>query len=139
VEGLLEQAAQRLGNRPLLRWDFVDGLAEPRTARGKRPATQWRPCPRLDPLPANQEAILLLRDFHRYCEDAGICRRLRNLARELRQAARTLVITAQLATAPGAGRQHHPAGAAAAGCQEIGQLLSAIAQASAATPWPPPC
>jgi SpoVK/Ycf46/Vps4 family AAA+-type ATPase len=36
----------------------------------------------------------VLRDFHRYCEDAGVCRRLRNLAASLRQAPRTLVITA---------------------------------------------
>jgi SpoVK/Ycf46/Vps4 family AAA+-type ATPase len=36
----------------------------------------------------------VLRDFHRYCEDAGVCRRLRNLASILRQAPRTLVITA---------------------------------------------
>ena len=38
--------------------------------------------------------MLVLRDFHRYCEDAGVCRRLRNLAASLRQAPRTLVITA---------------------------------------------
>ena len=27
VDGLLEQAAQRLGGRTLLRWDFIDGLS----------------------------------------------------------------------------------------------------------------
>jgi SpoVK/Ycf46/Vps4 family AAA+-type ATPase len=48
----------------------------------------------LDPLPPEQGALLVLRDFHRYCEDAGVCRRLRNLAASLRQAPRTLVITA---------------------------------------------
>jgi hypothetical protein len=48
----------------------------------------------LDTLPPEQGALLVLRDFHRYCEDAGVCRRLRNLASSLRQAPRTLVITA---------------------------------------------
>ena len=94
VESLLEQAAQRLGNRPLLRWDFVDGLRGAPNREGEAARNPMAALAALDPLPAGQEAILLLRDFHRYCEDAGVCRRLRNLAGTLRQSARTLVITA---------------------------------------------
>ena len=48
----------------------------------------------LSAVPVEQGAILLLKDFHRYGDDAGICRRLRNLAAELRQRPHTLVITA---------------------------------------------
>jgi ATP-dependent 26S proteasome regulatory subunit len=94
VESLLEQAAQRLGNRPLLRWDFVDGLRGAPNREGEAARNPMAALAALDPLPTGQEAILLLRDFHRYCEDAGVCRRLRNLAGTLRQSARTLVITA---------------------------------------------
>jgi ATP-dependent 26S proteasome regulatory subunit len=94
VESLLEQAAQRLGNRPLLRWDFVDGLRGAPNREGDAARNPMAALAALDPLPTGQEAILLLRDFHRYCEDAGVCRRLRNLAGTLRQSARTLVITA---------------------------------------------
>ncbi|QVL52228.1 MAG: AAA family ATPase [Cyanobium sp. M30B3] len=94
VESLLEQAAQRLGNRPLLRWDFVDGLRGAPNREGEAARNPMAALAALDPLPSGQEAILLLRDFHRYCEDAGVCRRLRNLAGTLRQSARTLVITA---------------------------------------------
>ena len=94
VESLLEQAAQRLGNRPLLRWDFVDGLRGAPNREGEAARNPMAALAALDPLPTGQEAILLLRDFHRYCEDAGVCRRLRTLAGTLRQSARTLVITA---------------------------------------------
>ncbi len=94
VETLLERAALRLGGRLLLRWDFIGGL---RGAAGREGEASRNPMAALDglqPLAADQGAILLLKDFHRYVEDAGICRRLRNLATELRQRPHTLVISA---------------------------------------------
>ena len=94
VDGLLEQAAQRLGGRTLLRWDFIDGLSGAPNRGGEAARNPMAALACLDPLPPEQGAVLVLRDFHRYCEDAGVCRRLRNLASSLRQAPRTLVITA---------------------------------------------
>jgi AAA+ superfamily predicted ATPase len=94
VETLLEQAAQRLGGRTLLRWDFIDGLSGAPNRSGEAARNPMAALACLDPLPVEQGALLVLRDFHRYCEDAGVCRRLRNLAASLRQAPRTLVITA---------------------------------------------
>jgi AAA+ superfamily predicted ATPase len=94
IEALLEQAAQRLGGRTLLRWDFIDGLGGAPNRSGEAARNPMAALACLDPLPPEQAALLVLRDFHRYCEDAGVCRRLRNLAASLRQAPRTLVITA---------------------------------------------
>jgi hypothetical protein len=94
VEALLEQAAQRLGGRTLLRWDFIDGLSGAPNRSGEAARNPMAALACLDPLPSEQGALLVLRDFHRYCEDAGVCRRLRNLAASLRQVPRTLVITA---------------------------------------------
>jgi len=94
VEVLLERAAERLGGRRLFRWDFIGGL---RGAPGREGEANRNPMAALDLLstvPVEQGAILLLKDFHRYGDDAGICRRLRNLAAELRQRPHTLVITA---------------------------------------------
>ena len=94
VEALLERVAARLGARLLLRWDFIGGL---RGAVGRDGEASRNPLAALDllnALPAEQGAILLLKDFHRYAEDAGVCRRLRNLASELRQRPHTVVITA---------------------------------------------
>ncbi|MFO0118917.1 MAG: AAA family ATPase, partial [Cyanobium sp.] len=94
VEMLLERAAERLGGRRLFRWDFIGGL---RGAPGREGEASRNPMAALDLLgavPEEQGAILLLKDFHRYGDDAAICRRLRNLAAELRQRPHTLVITA---------------------------------------------
>jgi len=94
VEVLLERAAERLGGRRLFRWDFIGGL---RGAPGREGEASRNPMAALDLLsamPAEQGALLLLKDFHRYGDDAAICRRLRNLAAELRQRPHTLVITA---------------------------------------------
>jgi SpoVK/Ycf46/Vps4 family AAA+-type ATPase len=85
----------------------------------------------LDTLPPEQGALLVLRDFHRYCEDAGVCRRLRNLASSLRQAPRTLVITAPDWAIP---RELEDSitllDLPLPGAEEIRQLLSTIAGAS---------
>lgn len=130
VESLLEQAAQRLGNRPLLRWDFVDGLRGAPNREGEAARNPMAALAALDPLQAGQEAILLLRDFHRYCEDAGVCRRLRNLAGTLRQSARTLVITAPNWQLPAELDDSVTVlELPLPDAQEISQLLSSIAQA----------
>ncbi len=94
VERLLERTAERLGGRLLLRWDFISGLEGAPNRLGEASRNPMGALEVLASLPAEQGAIVLLRDFHRYAEDPGICRRLRNLAVSLRQVPHTLVITA---------------------------------------------
>ena len=72
IEALLQQAAQRLGGRTLLRWDFIEGLAGAPNRTGEAARNPMAALAALDTLPAESGAILLLRDFHRYCDDAGI-------------------------------------------------------------------
>ena len=131
VDGLLEQAAQRLGGRTLLRWDFIDGLSGAPNRSGEATRNPMAALACLDTLPLEQGALLVLRDFHRYCEDAGVCRRLRNLASSLRQAPRTLVITAPDWAIP---RELEDSitllDLPLPGAEEIRQLLSTIAGAS---------
>ncbi|MDI9405189.1 MAG: AAA family ATPase [Chitinophagaceae bacterium] len=131
VQRLMVQAAQRLGNRTLLSWDFIAGLSGAPNREGEAARNPLAALACLDPLPQEQGAILLLRDFHRYSEDAGICRRLRNLATALRQVPRTVVITAPAWQLPPELDDcvtvlELPLPDAA----EIGQLLGAIAEAS---------
>ena len=131
VDGLLEQAAQRLGGRTLLRWDVIDGLSGAPNRSGEATRNPMAALACLDTLPPEQGALLVLRDFHRYCEDAGVCRRLRNLASSLRQAPRTLVITAPDWAIP---RELEDSitllDLPLPGAEEIRQLLSTIAGAS---------
>lgn len=131
VETLLQQAAIRLGNRLLLRWDFIEGLSGAPNREGEASRNPMAALACLDSLAAEQGAILVLRDFHRYCEDAGICRRLRNLASQLRQAPRTLVITApNWQLPPELDDCITVLELPLPDAEEIGQLLGAIAAAS---------
>jgi AAA+ superfamily predicted ATPase len=131
VEALLAATAQRLGDRTLLRWDFVSGLEGSPNRNGEAARNPMAALDCLASLPLEQGAILLLKDFHRYCEDAGICRRLRNLATSLRQGRHTLVISAPEWLLP---RELEDSinllDLPLPDAQEIGELLRAIAHAT---------
>ncbi len=94
VEALLEQVAERLGGRTLLRWDFISGLSGAPNLQGQAVRQPLAALDGLEGVASEQGAILLLKDFHRYADDPGICRRLRNLASRLRRVPHTLVISA---------------------------------------------
>jgi SpoVK/Ycf46/Vps4 family AAA+-type ATPase len=94
IAALLSAAAKRLGNRALARWDFISGLTGWPGRDGEAARNPLAALDSLAALPAEQPALLVLHDFHRYSDDASICRKLRNLATSLRQQPHTLVITA---------------------------------------------
>jgi hypothetical protein len=94
IATLLAAAARRLGSRALARWDFISGLSGWPGRDGEAARNPLAALDSLAALPAEQPALLVLHDFHRYCDDASICRKLRNLASSLRQQPHTLVITA---------------------------------------------
>ena len=91
---LVAAAARRLGNRLLLRWDFIAGLSGLPGREGEAARNPLAALDGLNALQPDQPAILVLHDFHRYADDSGICRKLRNLATQLRQQPHTLVVTA---------------------------------------------
>ena len=62
VEALLQQAAQRLGSRTLLRWDFIAGLAGAPNREGEAARNPMAALAVLDGLPQDSGAILLLRE-----------------------------------------------------------------------------
>ena len=94
IAALLSSAAKRLDNRALARWDFISGLSGWPGRVGEAARNPLAALDSLAALPADQPALLVLHDFHRYSDDASICRKLRNLATSLRQHPHTLVITA---------------------------------------------
>ena len=91
---LVAAAARRLGNRLLLRWDFIAGLSGLPGREGEAARNPLAALDGLNALQPDQPAILVLHDFHRYADDSGICRKLRNLTTQLRQQPHTLVVTA---------------------------------------------
>ena len=92
VEELLEQAANRLKPRRLASWDYIDGLQGVINSQGlgsRQPMAvlQW-----IKEIEQTNPTILLVKDFHKFCEDPGIVRMLRNLARDLRRKPHTIVL-----------------------------------------------
>ena len=92
VEVLLELAAKRLSPRRLASWDYIEGLKGIPNSKGigaKQPMAvlQW-----IQKLDSNNPTILLVKDFHRFTEDPGIARMLRNLSIQLRENPHTIVL-----------------------------------------------
>ena len=78
--------------RRLCDWNFISGLSGALNQDGlgsRQPMAvlQW-----LEQLDASTPSLLLVRDFHRFCDDPGIARMLRNLAGSLRSTPHTLVL-----------------------------------------------
>ena len=99
VEILLEQAAQRLQRR-LACWNFIDGLsgvlnAEGLASRQPMAVLQW-----LQQQDASPPTLLLTKDFHRFCDDPGVARMLRNLEGSLRSTPHNLVLCCSQWTPP---------------------------------------
>ena len=91
VEALLRQTTQRLQYR-LACWDFIEGLrgvlnSDGLGSRQPMAVLQW-----LMELQPGSPTVLLVKDFHRFCDDPGIARMLRNLNASLRATPHTLVL-----------------------------------------------
>ena len=131
VQGLLRQVAQTLGGRALWSWDFISGL---QGASGREGEASRNPMGALEViagLPAAQGVILLLKDFHRFSDDPGVCRRLRNLASRLREGPHTLVISAPRWDLPSELQDSiTPLDLPLPDAAAIERLLASIAQAS---------
>ena len=94
LEMAIASSAQRLGNRSVYYWDFVEGYqGNPNGANvGRRNPLQALEF--IEKLPASSNGIFVLRDFNRFLDDVSISRKLRNLARCLKAEAKNLVIVA---------------------------------------------
>ena len=91
LEGLLMDVATELGV-PLYEWSVTTGLAR---AHGAPLYNSDSPEQAVANIALIQgDAIFLLKDFARYCENDKICRRLRDLAEKFRAVRRSIVLTA---------------------------------------------
>ena len=91
VHELLEQTCRQLQRR-LCDWNFIAGLSgvlnhEGLGSRQPMAVLHW-----LEQLDSSTPTLLLVRDFHRFCDDPGIARMLRNLANSLHSTPHTLVL-----------------------------------------------
>lgn len=94
VETAIASVCQKMGNRTLYLWDFVDGYQNnPNHVNfGKRNPLQALEL--VENLPDKVGGVFILRDFHRFLEDISISRKLRNLVRNLKSQPKNIVIIA---------------------------------------------
>ncbi|MBE9240264.1 AAA family ATPase [Synechocystis salina] len=94
LEMAIATSAEKLGNRSVYYWDFVEGYqGNPNGANvGRRNPLQALEF--IEKLPGSSNGIFVLRDFNRFLDDVSISRKLRNLARRLKAEAKNLVIVA---------------------------------------------
>ena len=100
VESLLGEAAQRLA-RQLVCWNFIDGISGPVNADGQGSRQPMAMLQWLQQRDAGSPTLLLAKDFHRFCDDPGVARMLRNLEASLRSTPHTLVLCCGQWTPPG--------------------------------------
>jgi len=96
VETLLRNSTKRLSPRRLATWDYIDGISNVLNSnnlgsRQPMAVLEW-----LKKLDESSPTILLLKDFHHFCEDPGILRMLKNLTINLRSKPHSIIISSGL-------------------------------------------
>ncbi|MGK7932017.1 MAG: AAA family ATPase [Microcystaceae cyanobacterium] len=133
VESDIQQCAQRMGNRKVYIWDFVEGYQDNPNNQSVGQRNPLQALEYVEKLPSNIAGIFLLRDFHRFLEDISISRKLRNLARKLKSQPKNIVILAPDISIPDELSEvitvvDFPLPSAIAIRQEIQRLLSSTGQ-----------
>ncbi len=97
VEEMLARLAKRQGKRAFF-WSVTQGLSEPHAAAD---ASVRDPQAALDYIARlEQPALLVLKDFHAYMQDAGVIRRLRDLVASLKSTYKSVIILSPSLTVP---------------------------------------
>ncbi|MGB5592617.1 MAG: AAA family ATPase [Crocosphaera sp.] len=94
LENAIAQCAQKMKNRSVYTWDFVDGYQDNPNNEGLGRRNPLQALEFVEQLPNNIGVIFILRDFQRFLEDVSISRKLRNLARSLKSQPKNLIIIA---------------------------------------------
>ncbi len=94
LETAIAGIAERLGNRSVYYWDFVEGYQGNPNAVNVGRRNPLQALEFIEKLPAGSNGIFILRDFNRFLDDVSVSRKLRNLARRLKAEAKNIVIVA---------------------------------------------
>ncbi len=100
VEASIAQAANRLGNRFVYIWDFVDGYQGNPNDIGFGRRNPLQALEFVEKLPESGAGIFILRDFQRFLEDISVSRKLRNLVRSLKSQPKNIVILSPQVSVP---------------------------------------
>ena len=94
AEKAIATVTEKLGNRNVYIWDFVNGYQENPNNVGFGKRNPLQALEFITRMPKNAGGVFILRDFQRFWEDIAVSRELRNLARVLKSQPKNIVITA---------------------------------------------
>ncbi|BAC07629.1 AAA family ATPase [Thermosynechococcus vestitus] len=100
LEATLHTISDRLNQRPIYIWDFVEGYQGNPNDVGVAKRNPLSALEFVEKLPPPAAAMVLLRDFHRFIEDVAVSRKLRNLARQLKSQPKNLILLAPTVQLP---------------------------------------
>ena len=94
LERAIATVVEKLGNRNIYIWDFVNGYQENPNNAGFGKRNPLQALEFIGKIPTKVGGVFILRDFHRFLEDVSVSRQLRNLARLLKSQAKNIIIVA---------------------------------------------
>ena len=94
AEKAIATATQKLGNRNIYIWDFVNGYQDNPNHAGFGKRNPLQALEFITRMPKNAGGVFILRDFQRFLEDIAVSRELRNLARILKSQPKNIVVVA---------------------------------------------
>lgn len=85
----------------LFSWDVADGYKTIKLCETQMDATKYDPLTALEKIDKfKSDAVFVLKDYHHYWKDPRIMRKLRNLALNLKQTKKTIIILSPISTIP---------------------------------------
>jgi SpoVK/Ycf46/Vps4 family AAA+-type ATPase len=94
LEKAIAETLNKMSNRNLYIWDFVDGYGDNPNNQSFGERNPLQALEFIEKLPHQVGGVFILRDFQRFLEDISISRKLRNLARSLKSQAKNIIIIA---------------------------------------------
>ena len=94
AEKAIAAATEKIGQRNVFIWDFVNGYQENPNNAGFGRRNPLQALEFITRMPAKAGGVFILRDFQRFLEDIAVSRELRNLARILKSQPKNIVIIA---------------------------------------------
>ncbi|MEM7593212.1 MAG: AAA family ATPase [Cyanobacteria bacterium P01_A01_bin.83] len=94
AEKAIALATEKLANRNLFIWDFVNGYQENPNNAGFGRRNPLQALEFITKMPSKAGGVFILRDFQRFLDDTAVSRELRNVARSLKSQPKNIVIIA---------------------------------------------
>lgn len=94
LEAAIAVSAQRVGNRAVYVWDFVEGYQGNPNSENMARRNPLQALEFIEKLPSGSNGVFILRDFQRFLEDISVSRKLRNLTRRLKAESKNIVMVA---------------------------------------------